>query len=921
MATPQCPRAGRRYAGPEGTRGSSASSQGSKVSSPMRTDMVEVRGGGGRGGSSVVCKTVSYAQALKMNKADSTSSSKLNSPCPTPSESPYQSKVLLQSGTVTPSGSVQGVSSPAPSVGDQLPSPGSQGKLGAKVSPIRLEEVETTDVHTEEVEDLVSPVSSPLVSPSPSPAPPVESKPMEEVMYTQPRPPPPATKGVSPPTPGPHPSAVSPTLKDTSPGHDKLTSDPVVKDTPLVAMPTPLAPPPRLTGMMRVPPGLPIPLPAHTHNLTDHQKLLTQQQKLLVTSRPYTVGPGRLATGGSVLPMVQPLMPRGHHLLEQQQQRQQQQGLLEHQSRLMKGQDIPYHLSSHTHLHSGPNPSLFAYPMPSRPTAIQANPTPKPSVLHTPVPLPQATATRPLLGNQTISPELLLHLMKQPALQKHAFLMPQQVTQLNKGLDKVEPSPVYSQTIAQQIYQPHPTVLPASKPEVLSMAPYLLPNTHLSTPLGTTGQPPAMLSRQTAPPHNVLPAQPAPPLNIAPGQALTIPHGQTAPQVYAPMVRVNYSVQQQPLQQRAAVLTRVPADSSPPSQAPPTGPGLPAPPNPVRLEANVELSLAADESEIDENADSLKPSSLSVSATPFIPMAQDKASADSVQLPAQSHTQQSPVQHVSPPQHTSPVQQLAAKDLDEMKKKSQEPHPHPPPMAHPPAIPHPRPSHPPSRPPSFPPTAVQQAPLVYPAVGGGRGIPANIMAASNLMASVPQQRKLREEQAYQVITPEQPHRSLHQLPAAETSHHLKDNTRYRVPAHMAGEAAGLIPNMEVRAVPPQKPFAAYGLPAATQLNKLIVGGAREPLVTRTVPQGQQEVAINVLGVSKRALLPTPSHGTLLPPHIPPTQSWTMARGNVLPSAHSHSNQQVVYPEQRNMPGYTTGAGPGLLGVAYHRTQI
>lgn len=199
------------------------------------------------------------------------------------------------------------------------------------------------------------------------------------------------------------------------------------------------------------------------------------------------------------------------------------------------------------------------------------------------------------------------------------------------------------------------------------------------------------------------------------------------------------------------------------------------------------------------------------------------------------------------------------------------------------------------------------------------------------------QKQVRDGQAYQVISPqvENPHQHSAAAAAAALHRQLSGDRRgggkegvrpkdYRFPGHhgpdpalFAAMTTGL--DMQPRHLPTQKPFPGlYGtgmggmgrnkLPGAAETD----GGRSAAHVHEALKQSATSIG------NKRPLLPTPSpptHANILPPRLPPT--WTAPQGT-LPSPHGQ--QATLYPEQRNLGGYS---GPPLVGgmAAYHRNQL
>ena len=221
----------------------------------------------------------------------------------------------------------------------------------------------------------------------------------------------------------------------------------------------------------------------------------------------------------------------------------------------------------------------------------------------------------------------------------------------------------------------------------------------------------------------------------------------------------------------------------------------------------------------------------------------------------------------------------------------------------------------------------------------------------------------RDGQAYQIISPQVEQQAgstpavLHRQVTGERRAtpkdlaHLKETSHYRGHRPDAAMVASMTTGLEMQArhlQQTQSPFSGSlfslpgsvtgvgpGMPPLVGRSKLPAGsgvgggggGGGEP-VTRTMSHGHMREAMKAMqagtAANKRPLLPTPpvpsppTHASVLPPRIPPT--WTSPRG-----AHpAHTAQQALYSEQqqqqRSLAGYNAGTGRALLGAAatYHR---
>ncbi len=997
MATQQSRRAGRASACEEwsSTQSSTTSSihmEDTKANSPsVRPEVVS------RPASMAVSKSFSYAQALKTSypKVEG-SGSMLGSPSITPSDSPCQSKMALRSETATPASSVA-VPSPTPSVGSRKlvspqggrsqevelaggageeeeaggkgsaePPPGSRGGVASpQVPPPDL-------IQSEAVQEEPEKRKGGVVSPGGETTPTKADSLVQEELALQP-----STAQLSPPNKDSRLSSPSP--KDKVHGADSVTSEPRMMDMKVAPAP-PVAPTgthPSQGGVMKAPPGLSGHTPGggmmttsspplHIHNLTDHQKLLTQQRMIATGHRMYSLihpplQPRMAAGSGAALMPVPPAallssglpltaMPSQHHLLEQQQQ-QQQQGLLEHQT-ARQLQDMVYHHQQQQQ----PQPHTLSHhvatPLQTTPVSFSSS---RPA---------GGVPSRALLGNQPASlsrqqleavivnillqdqqqkqQSFLLQQQQQHALQKqHNMMLQQQQALVSKAqMEKMQipqhgapqhgaPPPQHGapqhgapppqqgapqhsapqqhggmveerkqqqqHVSSAQFYHHYQQASSggggaANKSEAPS-APYLLHNPHMappSLPMAGTAPPGLSMGLQPPPQHPATmfrlrggsylipappPPQPQPPqLGLDPSPPL--PHREPAAFPLAQPV---------PVKQPSLEVTSAPSTSSE-----------------AAVESGQTAAASSDSSDDQEQTESQKGSSLSITATPFVPM------SVAASIPANPPTQPLPQLPNQPPTQHRSQHDLIRKEMTNQPTASG--YDMPPPSS---LLPQHIQTH-------TPPLLYPRAPMVP-----------HTTAVSVMSQMVP------GRPAYQVISPqaERP-TTIHQQQQQQQQHRLvalqrqlsgggverrgqdtgqKEHLHYRLPVQQAGEQVGMVPagmgnplDVQGRQMLPQKGFPPYGVVGVAGGG--VHGKAEQfapvgrPMVTQQ--QQQQETVLKQAQAlhtgSKRPLLPTP-----LTPHAHQTWPPTGGRPPVVPS-------HKLYPAtvQRNVP---FSARAGLLG--------
>lgn len=283
-------------------------------------------------------------------------------------------------------------------------------------------------------------------------------------------------------------------------------------------------------------------------------------------------------------------------------------------------------------------------------------------------------------------------------------------------------------------------------------------------------------------------------------------------------------------------------------------------------------------------------SSLSIKATPFIPMSQATT----------SEAEQQAVRKLSTPANeetlylTPPAQAQVTTY-------------HSPVLYHPP---------PPSTNPL--PLTVSSAPLL------ARLVAIQQQQQQQQQQSPSLQRKLHEGQAYQVIAPAEQVRgpsNLHrQLSGGDKrlqeGHRSKENTPYRLPGH-----PNVGDGMQTHVMDtPTRHVSTHKLYGRGSVAKVM----GPPAGLRALPP--QDVLKIVqqapLGAPKRPLLPTPSHAPTAVNRLPPPSQhgWTARVAHPVPTPSSLAPQQLLYtehqqPVQRTVPAAAAGysSGPGLLG--------
>ena len=1035
MATQQSRRAGRASASEEQWSSTQSSSSSVHVeeakgnSPPVRSEVPS------RPTSMTVSKNFSYAQALKTTypKVEgSVAGSMLGSPCVTPSDSPCQSKMALRSESATPASSMA-ISSPTPSVGSRkLVSPlgGSGGGQSQDVEVGGAGEEEEEEVRSgRESSELPAPVlvasqsvdgpelegecedgekgGTPVCSPDSGTAT------SNAVTIVQEEP---TIRPSDPPQPSPSPKdtclQTPPTPPEEDKGHkadDVVTSEPRIADMKVAPAPpvvTPGASPPQgAQGDIKPPPGLPghapgiASTPLLIQNLTDHQKLLTQQRMLAAGHRMFSLGPppqARMAARsvGSLMPVppaalltsVPPQALPTQHLLDhhhqhQQQQQQQQQGLLEHQTARHLQDMAAYH--HHHHQQQQQQQQQQPHPHPHHPLSHHATPPVSFGSAHPAGSVP----SRALLGNQPTSlsrqqlETFLYNILlqeqqqqQQQALQKHLLQQQQQQQQQQHALQKQHNlmlqqhglvSKVQMEKVAQHgslqqhsvsqhgIHQHqhgvphHQHGVPQHSITHHGVPQHSVPQhgieerkqqqqqQNASAQLyqqanpGATGKSeapsaPYLLHNPHLPPHSV-PMARTPPSGLAMGLQ---PSPQQTAAMFAAIQPLRGLLPAQPPPQQLAL------DPSPPLREPvafplaPTAPAKEVTSDPsgssemtvAALDSGRPATTSSDSSDDHDQTESQKGSSLSITATPFIPMSGGVAVASAPGNPLQSQPQSQPQQ--PPPQHDL-ARKIPTNTSYEMG---------------------PTPS-------SLPAHVQTHTALLYPAMGGGRGhmVPHThaVQPSSMLpqMVTLPPSQVAAGRPAYQVISPqaERPvlHHRQHGLVAMQRQlsgggaerrgqehgrNSSKEHSHYRLPMQQQAEQVGVVPagmgnplDAQGRQILPQKAFAPYGMVGVPGggVHGKVGGEPFGPVGRAMVSQQQQQQQEAVLkqaqalhmgqgAGSKRPLLPTP-----LAPHTP--QTWPP--GGRPPVVPPHK----LYPA-RNIP-YSTGAG--LLGgmTAYPRNPI